>query len=108
MNNVAGEDMRTVEEFSAFPCDSGRLNTKNGIHCLCRSDMVRARTDPANPRGYARYLLYWLPLAELLESPKLHYLKEHIGNVSFLVEEDLYLGFPFQSGYGFYGNPFIF
>jgi hypothetical protein len=58
------------------------------------------RSDAADARDDAGYLLNWSSLAELLEATQFWYLEVGIFDVPPVIEEDFYFAVPFQPGYG--------
>ena len=112
MKRVAVDIMGRIEKLPELLCCSRRICLVNDVYGLTRGQMVCRRSDAADSGNDSRKFLHWSSQTEDLESSQLGDLKVGVFHVPLVVQKNLDLPVPFQSGdrinrYRFHENLFF-
>ena len=112
MKRVAVDIMGRIKKLPKLLRCARRICLVNGVYGLTRGQMVCCRSDAADSWDDSRKLLHRSSQTEDFEYSQLRDLKVGVFNVSLVVQKNLDLPMPFQSGdrinrYRFHENLFF-
>jgi hypothetical protein len=89
MRDVAVDERGGIVQLAKLLCRRRRINLVHGICGLTRGQVVYGRSNAADPRHNARYLLDRHPFNELLESAQFRYLEVTVRYTSVICEKNV-------------------
>lgn len=112
MERMAVDIMSRIKKLPKLLRCTRRICLVNGVYGLTRGQMVCRRSDPTDSRDNSRKFFHRSSKTEDLESSQLGDLKVGILHVPLVVQKNLDLPVPFQSGdrinrYRFHENLFF-